>query len=372
MSKTPRVLAGIIATLAALQVARGQPAPDEALRDAIRANDASGITAALARGADPNGEDCAGLYFARLRGDKEVASGLEAGGGLLPPRRMRAFWFIQQRDLVAFAHVLEDYRRATGRWPTHENVVEELGRMDAGLGHLPLDRWGRTLIWRIENEEVVVSTLGADGQPGGTGFARDIRSDETVPELAVDAARLDPNHVCERLSPPHALLEAIDRHDVDAVRAYLTAGGDPNAEGCVALGRAWRSNQPAIALLLEQAGAIPRANDLVSTWLMERQEVAVLSTQLRRFHDKYGHWPEPDGLPAALDRLEFGGARRAVDYWGHAATWKIEAGRPVVVSLGADGKVGGAGFARDIMQTDDSDTLQRAAAAAEPDGVCRR
>jgi general secretion pathway protein G len=41
-------------------------------------------------------------------------------------------------------------------------------------GALPLDAWGRAFIYRFEGDQVQVTSLGADGQPGGTGNNADI------------------------------------------------------------------------------------------------------------------------------------------------------------------------------------------------------
>jgi len=41
-------------------------------------------------------------------------------------------------------------------------------------GSLPMDAWGRAFIYRFEGDQVQVISLGADGQPGGTGNNADI------------------------------------------------------------------------------------------------------------------------------------------------------------------------------------------------------
>lgn len=41
-------------------------------------------------------------------------------------------------------------------------------------GNLPKDAWGRDFIYRIEGDRVQIISLGADGQPGGTGNDADI------------------------------------------------------------------------------------------------------------------------------------------------------------------------------------------------------
>jgi general secretion pathway protein G len=41
-------------------------------------------------------------------------------------------------------------------------------------GQLPMDAWGRAFLYRFEGDQVQVMSLGADGQPGGTGNNADI------------------------------------------------------------------------------------------------------------------------------------------------------------------------------------------------------
>jgi general secretion pathway protein G len=41
-------------------------------------------------------------------------------------------------------------------------------------GKLPVDPWGRAFRYDVRGSEIQISTLGADGQPGGTGADADI------------------------------------------------------------------------------------------------------------------------------------------------------------------------------------------------------
>ncbi|MEL6682949.1 MAG: type II secretion system major pseudopilin GspG [Pseudomonadota bacterium] len=41
-------------------------------------------------------------------------------------------------------------------------------------GNLPADPWGGAFIYRLEEGQVRITSLGADGQPGGTGVDADV------------------------------------------------------------------------------------------------------------------------------------------------------------------------------------------------------
>lgn len=41
-------------------------------------------------------------------------------------------------------------------------------------GRLPVDAWGNPFIYKLDNDQVQIISLGADGQPGGTGRNADI------------------------------------------------------------------------------------------------------------------------------------------------------------------------------------------------------
>ena len=41
-------------------------------------------------------------------------------------------------------------------------------------GQLPTDAWGNAFIYKIDGDQVQIMSLGADGQPGGTGRNADI------------------------------------------------------------------------------------------------------------------------------------------------------------------------------------------------------
>ncbi|MBO9579638.1 MAG: type II secretion system major pseudopilin GspG [Sphingobium sp.] len=92
---------------------------------------------------------------------------------------------IQAKNVVA---ALNLFKLDAGRFPTQQEGVEALIKAPPSLPSwngpfLPdasaiTDPWGRTYLLRIPGEhgEVDVYSLGSDGQPGGTGEAKDVGS----------------------------------------------------------------------------------------------------------------------------------------------------------------------------------------------------
>jgi len=87
---------------------------------------------------------------------------------------------------------VEMFMADTGRYPTGEEglsaLVTEPKGVDGWTGpYLRDDRdltdpWGRPLRYEINKADLfVVSTLGADGKPGGTGVDRDLRRPVRLP-----------------------------------------------------------------------------------------------------------------------------------------------------------------------------------------------
>lgn len=72
----------------------------------------------------------------------------------------------------------------TGRVPSESEglaaLVENAGAVPGWNGpymrdgQLPTDAWGRAFLYRFDGDAVQVISLGADGQPGGTGNNADI------------------------------------------------------------------------------------------------------------------------------------------------------------------------------------------------------
>jgi general secretion pathway protein G len=93
-----------------------------------------------------------------------------------------------RQDLAALMQSLKLYHLDNGRYPTTEQGLQALAQRPttdpqppnwkAYLDRLPKDAWGRP--YQFLNPgvhgEVDVFTLGADGQPGGSGTDADIGS----------------------------------------------------------------------------------------------------------------------------------------------------------------------------------------------------
>ena len=72
----------------------------------------------------------------------------------------------------------------TGRFPNEAEGLNALVANDGAIpgwagpylrdGRLPVDAWGNAFIYKLENDQVQIISLGADGQPGGTGRDADI------------------------------------------------------------------------------------------------------------------------------------------------------------------------------------------------------
>jgi general secretion pathway protein G len=92
---------------------------------------------------------------------------------------------IQSKNIVA---ALNLFKLDASRYPTPEEGLQALVKQPPNVPswngpYLPeqsalIDSWGRPYLLRIPGEhgDVDVYTLGSDGQPGGTGEARDVGS----------------------------------------------------------------------------------------------------------------------------------------------------------------------------------------------------
>lgn len=100
---------------------------------------------------------------------------------------------VQSRALVS---ALNTMRLDLGRLPTQEEGLALLVRNESGVqgwygpyleGALPNDPWNRPYVYAaptsLEGSPVVFS-LGADGQPGGTGLAADVYPSGSAPPEA--------------------------------------------------------------------------------------------------------------------------------------------------------------------------------------------
>lgn len=92
---------------------------------------------------------------------------------------------VQAKNVVAAMNL---FKLDMTRYPTQEEGVQALVKQPPNVAnwngpYLPqesaiVDPWGRTYLMRIPGEhgDVDVYTLGSDGQPGGTGEAKDVGS----------------------------------------------------------------------------------------------------------------------------------------------------------------------------------------------------
>lgn len=117
--------------------------------------------------------------------------------GMLVPRIMdrpqEARFTKAQTDIRTLESALRFYRLDNGRYPTTKQGLQALikrpetkpqpdnwrsgGYLETSS--LPRDPWGNTYIYRCPGDadrDYEIISLGADGQEGGTGFDRDIKS----------------------------------------------------------------------------------------------------------------------------------------------------------------------------------------------------
>jgi general secretion pathway protein G len=93
-----------------------------------------------------------------------------------------------KHDIAAISQSLKLYKLDNGRYPSNEQGLQALVAKPASapvptnwkpyLDKLPKDPWGNTYMYLNPgvNGEIDVFSLGADGQPGGTGADSDIGS----------------------------------------------------------------------------------------------------------------------------------------------------------------------------------------------------
>jgi len=93
-----------------------------------------------------------------------------------------------KHDIAALMQSLKLYRLDNGRYPTNEQGLQALvakpqsapapSNWKPYLDKLPKDPWGNTYLYLNPgvHGEIDVFSLGADGQPGGTGADVDIGS----------------------------------------------------------------------------------------------------------------------------------------------------------------------------------------------------
>jgi general secretion pathway protein G len=92
---------------------------------------------------------------------------------------------IAQAQIESLQKALDIYRLDTGQYPSTEQGLKALVERPANepkwagpylKKSVPLDPWGRPYLYRYpgERSELDLTSLGKDGQPGGTGEAADI------------------------------------------------------------------------------------------------------------------------------------------------------------------------------------------------------
>jgi general secretion pathway protein G len=92
---------------------------------------------------------------------------------------------IARAQIVSLEKALDQYRLDMGRYPTTDEGLDSLfvkpNNEEKWQGPylkkaVPMDPWGRPYIYKSPGDhgELDLSTLGADGQPGGTGENADV------------------------------------------------------------------------------------------------------------------------------------------------------------------------------------------------------
>jgi general secretion pathway protein G len=93
-------------------------------------------------------------------------------------------------DVSTLASVLMTYRIDNGKYPTTEEGLDALQHQPSdapnwkgpySMKDIPLDPWGNPYVYQSpgpDGEDFLITSYGADGQPGGTGNAADITSND--------------------------------------------------------------------------------------------------------------------------------------------------------------------------------------------------
>lgn len=92
---------------------------------------------------------------------------------------------IARAQLDAFEKALEQYRLDVGSLPTNDQGLSALITAPTGVSNwqgpylkkaVPVDPWGHAYVYKLQHtaKDADVISYGADGQPGGTGEAKDI------------------------------------------------------------------------------------------------------------------------------------------------------------------------------------------------------
>lgn len=93
-------------------------------------------------------------------------------------------------DIAQLESGLQAYRLDTGQFPSNQDGLQALVVQPSDaqnwkgpyLEHsIPLDPWGNPYVYQSpgpNGEDYLITSYGADGQPGGTGVNADITSDD--------------------------------------------------------------------------------------------------------------------------------------------------------------------------------------------------
>ncbi|CAM3226753.1 Type II secretion system core protein G [Sphingomonas antarctica] len=79
-------------------------------------------------------------------------------------------------DIATLDQAVEHYRLDTNQYPSAEQGLRVLSASGGYIKKLPDDPWGRPYIYAFPGQHGAydITSLGADGQPGGTGENADI------------------------------------------------------------------------------------------------------------------------------------------------------------------------------------------------------
>ena len=192
--------------------------------------------------------------------------------------------------------------------------------------------------------------------------------------MAVLAAAAASATVWAEAPSPSVLGAAVQRNDVEAVKAYVAAGGDVDAAGCRALYQAYRRQQFDLVRYLESQGAHVNPNLLQMHYLSVRQDLITLRSALETHRLQTQRYPSAAEFKAAVAQVLGSDTPKDMtqDFWGRPVVYRLDAGVPTLISLGADGMPGGRLFARDIAADDTLEALEAAANEADPAGRCTR
>ncbi len=87
-----------------------------------------------------------------------------------------------KQQISNFKSALISYRVKFSKFPTTEEglavlIDNEKGQNFLEAKEIPKDPWGNEYVYKFENGNYVITSYGADGQPGGSGNDADILSD---------------------------------------------------------------------------------------------------------------------------------------------------------------------------------------------------